>query len=212
MSTQPAESDPRPSPEQEKALLNALEKYKATLMDHARLCVRKAGLAYDSTRIQVLAEDAFQIASTNAIKKARDFNPTRPATPWLKQFIFNAVRTLKKQEKKHSGLKLVGDLHPKHRSSDTGDLNDEDLFAFLGQADGRVDEQEEDPRIVWIRENASPDDCAVIELRLQGYSGASLAEALSRHLGKQIATGAAEVRLYRARRRLQEKYTSQQNQ
>ena len=210
---QPAsESVPQATPEQQEALNTALTEQENVLLDYAMLRIRNAGLAHNHARVKELAQEAVQIASETVWKKAHVFDPSRPASPWLKAFVNNAVRTLRKRENKQAGLRLVGDVSTRHLRTEENDLTDEDLFAFLGKAQGRVDEpQEDDPRLEWIREHATPNEWAVIELRCQGYAGEALAQELSKRLGQRITTGAATVRLCRAKQRLINLYRKQQN-
>lgn len=212
MPIQPA-SEPahQATPEQEEALRSALEKQKKVLLDYAMLRIRNAGLAHKYARVEELAREAVQIALENVIKKAHVFDPSRPASPWLKAFIYNAVRTLQKRENKQARMRLVGDVNVQRHRDEEYDLTDEDLFAFLGKADGRVEAHEEDPWLEWIREYATPDDSAVVELRYQGYTGEALARELSNRLGRQLSTGAAALRLHRAIERLRALYRKQQN-
>ncbi|MFQ5568238.1 MAG: hypothetical protein ACE5G0_01100 [Rhodothermales bacterium] len=189
-----------------------LKKQKNVLLDYAMLRIRNAGLAHNYARVGGLAQEAVQIASESASKKAHVFDPSRPVGPWLKAFIHYAVLTLRKRENKQARLRLVGDVKTQRHLAEEYDLTDEELFAFLGGDQGRIDEpQEDDPRLEWIREHAAPDDWAVIELRCQGYAGEALAQELSQRLGTRITAGAATVRLHRAKQRLSDLYRKQQN-
>lgn len=200
-----------PSPAEPRAALEeALAAHEAELLDSARAWVYNLGFAKRSARIKDLAREAFQNAAVDALEKADEYDLSRPPRPWLRRFVFNAVRTLRKEHgRRAKKTQAVQDAGTSDRVSDE-ESTDEDLFAWLSEKAGRVNFWEgEDPRLVWIREHASEEDRAVLELRLEGYTGDELAEKLGERLQTSITYGAAATRLSRAKQRLTDAFQIQ---
>jgi len=200
-----------PSPAEPRAALEeALTAHEAELLDSARAWVYNLGFAERPARVKGLAREAFQNAAADALEKADEYDPPRPPRPWLRRFVFNAVRTLRKEhERRAKKTQAVQDAGASDQVSDE-ESTDEDLFAWLSEKAGRVNFREgENPRLIWIREHASEEDRAVLELRLRGYTGDDLAEKLGERLQDSFSYGAAAARLSRAKQRMTDAFRNQ---
>lgn len=206
-----SQSDPIPSSTPEPAdlemrrqqLRQALAVHQSALEDAARSYVYALGMASDPIRVVELAREAVQEAAARALERAAEYQMDRSTYPWLRKFVFNAVRTLRSEkhtERKH--LTLVLDTVTRHRQED--DEPTEDALLERLEADRQSHAQQMEWRQIF--QLMLPEDRLVLEFYLDGYIGEALAQVLSQHLGRDIRRGAADTRLSRARTRLPEAY------
>lgn len=69
-----------------RALAEAIDKHGEELLRDARLYVYKYGSPGD---IHTLAQDVLQDALVTAVRKAAQFDTSRPARPWLRTIVKN---------------------------------------------------------------------------------------------------------------------------
>lgn len=187
-------------------LSSALAEYEPKLRDAAQAIVRSLGLARDPALVAELANEAVQVAAQRVLEEAGAYHLEQPPHPWIRKFVYNAVRTLRSQhltERKH--LSLVSDTATAQRQRAQGSdyITEEELLGRLWAARNDTEQQLE-----WreIFQPMHPEDRLVLELYLNGHTGEALAAELTKRLGRTIRRGAADTRLSRAKSRLPAAY------
>ena len=210
--------DPKPQPSHAsgqgdtaqkcQCLRTALEDHESKLRDAAQAFVYVLGLARDPFQVAEFAGEAVQYAAQRVLEEASTYQIDQPPYPWIRKFVYNAVRTLRSKrliERKH--LTLVSDTVTAQRSrAQAPDRNtEEELLAQLWVARNNAE-----PQLEWreIFQLMHPEDRLVLELYLDGYAGEALAAALTQQFGRTIRRGAADTRLSRAKSRLPDAYRS----
>lgn len=187
-------------------LRSALAEHEPKLRDAAQAIIRSLGLAREPALVAELANEAVQVAAQRVLEEAGAYHLEQPPYPWIRKFVYNAVRTLRSQhltERKH--LSLVSDTATAQRQQAQGSdhITEEELLGRLWAARNDTEQQLE-----WreIFQPMHPEDRLVLELYLNGHTGEALAAELTKRLGRTIRRGAADTRLSRAKSRLPDAY------
>lgn len=199
-------SEKRDVTQQSQQLRDALATHEDKLRDAAQAFVHTLGLAREPIRIAELASEALQRAAQRALEEAEAYQVEQPPYPWLRKFVYNAVRTLRSEhltERKH--LSLVADTITAQRAQLQGadNITDEELLGRLWAGRNETEQQLEWREIFQLM---PPEDRLVLELYLDGHTGEGLAAELSKRFGRAIRRGAADTRLSRAKSRLPNAY------
>lgn len=197
------------SSEQQQALIAAIERHWDELLVSARVLIYKLGVPGDP---KVLAQDALHDAVVTALRRAGTYDIMRPARPWLRGILFNAVRTLRRDavnERKHI-VPLADAAHAvvRHQSQhdrEETSLSEDELFSLLG-ATARGSEATRNEGFEDLLALVSEADREVLRLAyLEELRGAELGARLG------IKEGAAYTRLSRALDRLRAAYQQSRN-
>lgn len=189
-------------------LREALADHEPILRDAAQAFVYVLGLARDPFQVAELAKEGVQHAAQRVLEEASAYQMDQPPYPWIRKFVYNAVRTLRSTrltERKH--LRLVSDTTTAQRAHEQGldDLTEEELLARLWAVRNDTEQQLEWKEIFQLMH---PEDRLVLELYLDGYTGEALAIELTKRLGRTVRRGTADTRLSRAKSRLPDAYRS----
>jgi len=189
-------------------LRQALADHEPKLRDAAQAFVYVLGLARDRFQVAELAKEAVQHAAQRVLEEASTYQMDQLPYPWLRKFVYNAVRTLRSMrltERKH--LHLVSDtaIAQRARARALDAPTEEELFARLWAVRNDTEQQPEWKEIFQLMH---PEDRLVLELYLEGYTGEALAAELTKLLGRTVRRGTADTRLSRAKSHLPDAYRS----
>lgn len=188
----------------QKQLRRALEQHAPRLKNAACVYASTLGLATSVDQAQKQAEDVMQEAAVRAWETKEKYEEWPFAL--LRKYVFNAARTLA-QKKRRSRLRLVADMATQQQSNDGEGMTEDELLDRLWYARQNLSER---PDLDQLLRQLNTDDQRVLRLYLDGYLGAELALQLSKHEGKPVKRGTADVRLNRAKARLVAAYNQSQ--
>lgn len=185
-------------------LMAAIEKGEQELLAGIRLYVWKLGLVSLRTAVESQARGVLQDTVVAAIEDAANYDPERPANPWLLGIACNQIRH-RRRSQAYERLHVVPvseALRPTAEGGQTGgeDGPDDVIFASLRRGKQHPSSQP-GPNTEELLSLVGEADAEVLRLAyIEGYRGKSLATRLG------IGEGAAWSRLSRARKRFREAY------
>lgn len=191
----PSEADLKVSREK---LEDAIEQFGKNLLMDIRMFLKQFKLP-DSKEY---AEEIFSEVKITALRNAGNYNPECSARAWLRQAAFYKIRHLYRDEKKQPPMTSIGDAAATFGfDGNVENASESELFDYLEQKSVerffRENQLKADEILSVVKEN----DRKILRMSfIGGYSNREIAA----HLG--ISEGAADVRLSRARNRLQREF------
>lgn len=186
-----------------------LRAVRAAIDEHFEALLRDAHVFAHSLRVpgdrDSAAQDALQAAVETAIRVAGQYDPSRPAYPWLRKLVFNAVRTyrlraIRQRDRNPSLTEAAAQAARQQRESgeDVSGLSDDELLGRLG-ARTEGPEVEADSEVNAALSVLSPVQQQILHLRFRdGLSAAEVAAQLG------CSEGAVHTRVSRAKDRLRQ--------
>jgi RNA polymerase sigma factor (sigma-70 family) len=184
-------------------LAEAIRREESRVRQGIRLYLRKLKAVKNSAELEEKVDEVFQDATSQAWRKANEYNPDLPADKWLLTFAINAIQNLKRAEKRRLRLIVpVSDAEQarKARKDDkAGEPNEDYFYDLIYKPPKKPDWSFEE-----MISSVDASDRQVLTLHfVEGLEGAELAAALG------ISVGAAYTRLSRAKNRLRQQFTSE---
>jgi sugar-specific transcriptional regulator TrmB len=176
-------------------LREALTDHEPKLRDAAQAYVYALGLAREPSQVAELSREAVQSAAQRVLEEAHAYQMNQSPYPWLRKFVYNAVRTLRSKrliERRHLSLVLDTATAQSARAQALENVTEEELLARLWAAKSNPEQQLEWREIFQLMH---PEDRLVLELYLDDYTGEALAAELTKRLGTTIRRGTADTRL-----------------
>jgi RNA polymerase sigma factor (sigma-70 family) len=184
-------------------LAEAIEDHWSDLLVGIQIYVKRFGLAEDRSSIEKLSQEVLQDTVITALQSSGNYDPSRPARPWLLGVALNQIRRLRRtQYRERRYITPVADTPQVQvlQQSDHGELTEDEMFALLCQSaeqPGPHSRLTLDEILCLVKES----DKQILKLAfVGGLRGKSLAAELG------ISEGAAYVRLSRSVARLREAY------
>ncbi len=114
-------------------LEDAIEQGWQDLLTGIRIYVRKFGLVSDAPTVDVLAREILQDTVVTALQRADNYDPERPARPWLLGISINHIRRRVRVRAAESNVVLVDDtkLSREHAGKDSKGPTADEMFDLL---------------------------------------------------------------------------------
>lgn len=181
-----------------KKLEEAIEQFEDNLLMDIRMYLRNLKLP-DSKQY---AEEIFSVVKITALKNAGNYNPECSARAWLRKAAFYMVQRLYRDGKKQPKITSISDAALNFGfDGNVENASESELFDYLEQKSVERFLRENQMKADEILSVVNEKDRKILRWSfVDGYSNKEIAA----HLG--IAENAADVRLSRARNRLQREF------
>lgn len=190
-----SESDLKASREK---LEEAIEQFKPNLLMDIRVYLRQLKLPH----LLEYTEDFYSELKITALKNAGNYKPECSAKAWLRQAAFYMVQHLSRDEQKQPRTTPISDLAQSFGfDGSVENASESDLFDYLKQKSVDRFFSENQLKADEILSVVNTDDRKILRMRfVVGYNTKEIAAQLG------ISEGAANVRLSRAKNRLQREF------
>lgn len=188
----------------------AIEQHWSDLLVGIRVYIKRFGLAEDRSSVEKLSQEILQDTVATALQRAGNYDPSRPAHPWLLGVAINHIRRWRRTrgyERRH--ITPVADtpqIRKLTQQLDSEMLTEDEMIDWLyyhGQQLGTAGQITFNDLLSLV----SDSDQEVLRLAFEGnLRGKSLAAELG------ISEGAAWARLSRAIKRLREAYAQSEQE